>query len=253
MKVTFLGTGTSLGVPVVACPCKVCRSTDERDKRLRSAVLIQVNGLNLVIDVGPDFRQQMLKAKVTSLSAIMITHEHYDHISGLDEIRAFNWISKKPIDIYAENRVHRSIKNIFSYVFSEDKYPGVPEMALHVVDESPFLIEGTKIIPIRGMHLELPVLGFRIENFAYLTDFKTLKDEEIEKLSGLDVLVVNALQRESHISHFTLDEASRLVERIKPRRAFITHISHQMGTYNEISSSLPSPVFMAYDGLELNL
>jgi phosphoribosyl 1,2-cyclic phosphate phosphodiesterase len=253
VKITFLGTGTSQGVPVVACPCEVCHSTDERDKRLRSSVLIEVDGMNLIIDAGPDFRQQMLNANVTQLSAILLTHEHYDHISGLDDIRAFNWVLKKSIDIYAEVRVQQSIKNIFSYVFAENKYPGIPEMTLHTVDETAFYINKTKVIPIRGMHLNLPVLGFRIGNFAYLTDFKTLKDEEIKKLTGLDILVVNALRRETHVSHLTLNEASSLVERIKPSVAYLTHISHQMGTYCEISKSLPSSIFMAYDGLELNL
>jgi len=253
VKVTFLGTGTSQGVPVVACSCEVCHSNDQRDVRLRSSVLVEVDGLVLVIDAGPDFRQQMLSANVTQLSAILLTHEHYDHISGLDEIRAFNWILKKPIDIYAEARVHKSIKNIFSYVFAEKKYPGIPQMTLHSVDEEPFFIGNSKIIPIRGMHLNLPVLGFRIGNFAYLTDFKTLEEVEIKKLSGLDVLVVNALRRESHISHFTLSEASDLIKQINPGKAYLTHISHQMGTYNEISKLLPPTISMAYDGLEINL
>jgi phosphoribosyl 1,2-cyclic phosphate phosphodiesterase len=253
VKVTFLGTGTSLGVPVVGCSCAVCQSNDERDKRLRSSVLIQVNGLNLVIDAGPDFRQQMLRAKVNDLSAILITHEHYDHISGLDEIRAFNWILQKPIDIYTEARVQQSVKKVFSYVFDEKKYPGIPEMKLHIVDETPFSIDGTKIIPIRGMHLNLPVLGFRIGNFAYLTDIKTLDEKEIEKLTNLDVLVLNALRRESHISHLTLAEAAALIKRINPGKAYLTHISHQMGTYVEISKSLPYSIFMAYDGLEIDL
>lgn len=253
MKVTFLGTGTSQGVPVVACPCEVCHSNDPRDNRLRASVMVEVNGQVIVIDAGPDFRQQLLSANVTRLRAILLTHEHYDHISGLDEIRAFNWIHKKAIDIYSEKRVQKSIKQIFSYVFEEVRYPGIPEMNLHTIDESPFFIDSTKIIPVRGMHLNLPVLGFRIDNFAYLTDFKTIKDEELGKLNGLDVLVVNALRRETHISHYTLDEAIELIQTINPQRAFITHVSHQMGTYKEISRLLPPKVYMAYDGLVLEL
>jgi len=253
LKVTFLGTGTSQGVPVVACICKVCQSTDELDKRLRASVLIEIDGKMLVIDAGPDFRQQMLRANVTELTAILLTHEHYDHIAGLDDIRAFNWVQKRPTDIYAEHRVQQSVKQIFSYVFASEKYPGIPQMSLHEVDEKPFLIGETEIIPIRCFHFKLPVLGYRISNFAYLTDIKTITESEMLKLAGLDVLVVNALRKESHISHLTLDEALALIFKLNPRKAFITHISHQMATSKEVSYELPENVFLAYDGLVLDL
>jgi len=253
LKVTFLGTGTSQGVPVVACSCKVCRSTDSNDKRLRASVLIEVDSNIIVIDAGPDFRQQMLRANVTELTAILLTHEHYDHIAGLDDIRAFNWVQKRPTDIYAEHRVLQSVKQIFSYVFASEKYPGIPQMTLHEVDEKPFQIGKTEIIPIRCFHFKLPVLGYRIGNFAYLTDIKTITNNELLKLSGLDVLVVNALRKESHISHLTLNEALALISKVNPRKAFITHISHQMGTSKEVSLELPKNVFLAYDGLELDL
>ena len=248
MKVTFLGTGTSQGVPVVACSCKVCQSDDEKDKRLRSSVLVELNGQTLVIDAGPDFRQQMLRANVTDLTAILLTHEHYDHIAGLDDIRAFNWVLQRPTAIYAEHRVQQSVKRIFSYVFASKKYPGIPQMSLHDVDETPFYIGETLITPVRGLHYKLPVLGFRIGNFAYLTDMKTLDDSELEKLSGLDVFVVNALRKESHISHMTLSEALQLIEKVSPKKAYITHISHQMGTSREVSSELPENVSLAFDG-----
>jgi phosphoribosyl 1,2-cyclic phosphate phosphodiesterase len=253
LKVTFLGTGTSQGVPVVACKCNVCQSTDEHDKRLRASALIEVDGNNLVIDAGPDFRQQMLRANVTELSAILLTHEHYDHIAGLDDIRAFNWVQKSPTDIYAEHRVLQSVKQIFSYVFASEKYPGIPQMTLHEVDERAFQIGRTEIIPIRCHHFKLPVLGYRIGNFAYLTDIKTVADTELKKLSGLEVLVVNALRKESHISHLTLDEALALISKVNPRKAFITHVSHQMGISKEVSIELPENVSLAYDGLELDL
>jgi len=253
LKVTFLGTGTSQGIPVVACPCKVCQSVDEHDKRLRASVMIETDKNVVVIDAGPDFRQQMLRAKQTNLSAVLLTHEHYDHIAGLDDIRAFNWVLQCPTDIYAEERVLQSVKRTFFYVFASEKYPGVPQMALHEITEKPFSIGKTKVIPIRGFHYKLPVLGYRIRNFAYLTDVKTINDSELKKLDGLDTLVVNALRKESHISHLTLSEALSLIGKISPRQAFLTHIGHQMGTYQDISPELPENVFLAYDGLVLDL
>ncbi len=253
MKVTFLGTGTSQGVPIIACDCEVCLSTDEKDKRLRSSVLIELENCNIVIDAGPDFRQQLLRAKLKTLDAILLTHEHYDHIAGLDDIRAFNWIQQRPTDIYAEARVQNSIKRIFSYVFAAKKYPGIPQMNLFTIDESPFTIHENTIQPIRGLHYKLPVLGYRIGNFAYLTDMKTIDDNELEKLQGVDTLVVNALRREAHISHMTLDEAIAIIEKVEPRKAYLTHMSHQFGKHHEISKEVPENVFFAYDGLELNI
>ena len=253
MKVTFLGTGTSQGVPVVACRCKVCQSENSLDKRLRSSVLIETETTTLVIDAGPDFRQQMLRADVTSLDAILLTHEHYDHIAGLDDIRAFNWVQQRPTDIYAEHRVQQSVKRIFSYVFASKKYPGIPQMNLYEITEQPFHINGNKIIPVRGMHYKLPVLGFRIGTFAYLTDMKTIDEKELEKLNGLNVLVINALRKEKHLSHMNLDEAFEIIAKVNPQKAYLTHVSHQMGLHQEVSQSFPKNIEFAYDGLELLL
>lgn len=253
MKLTFLGTGTSQGVPVIACPCDVCSSPDYRDKRLRSSFLVEIDGLTIVIDAGPDFRQQMLGACVTNLSAILLTHEHYDHLAGLDDIRAFNWVQKKPTDIYAEERVNQSVREVFSYVFASKKYPGIPQMILHPIDEEPFMIGHVHVVPIRGLHYRLPVLGFRIGKMAYLTDFNSLPNTELEKLKDLDVLIINALRREPHVSHFTLDEALSVISEVKPVHAYLTHISHQMGRYSDVEKLLPDNVFLAYDGLSLVL
>lgn len=253
MKLTFLGTGTSQGVPVIACPCDVCSSPDHRDKRLRSSFLVEIDGLTIVIDAGPDFRQQMLGACVTNLSAILLTHEHYDHLAGLDDIRAFNWVQKKPTDIYAEERVNQSVREVFSYVFASKKYPGIPQMILHPIDEEPFMIGYVHVVPIRGLHYRLPVLGFRIGKMAYLTDFNSLPNTELEKLKDLDVLIINALRREPHVSHFTMDEALSVISEVKPVHAYLTHISHQMGRYSDVEKLLPDNVFLAYDGLSLVL
>lgn len=249
MKVTFLGTGTSQGVPVIACECAVCVSENSRDKRLRVSVLIEYKMKSLVIDTGPDFRQQMLRAGVKKLDAILMTHEHKDHIAGLDDIRAFNFRSKKDMPVYAHPRVQEALRREYHYIFSEDPYSGIPKVELQTIGLDPFTVGEIEVKPIEVMHYLLPVLGFRIADFAYITDAKTIAEEELEKLRGLDVLVVNALRKEPHISHFTLSEALALVEQLQPKRAYFTHISHLMGLHSEVELELPPNVHIAYDGL----
>lgn len=249
MKITFLGTGTSQGVPVIACDCYTCVSEDQRDKRLRSSLLIETGSSVISIDAGPDFRQQMLSEQVKTLDAIMITHEHKDHISGMDDVRAFNYKSQAAIDIYAEERVQDLIKKEYPYVFAEYQYPGIPKMKLNLVEDYEFTIKDIKIIPIRVFHYRLPILGYRIGNFAYITDANYIPEESKEKLFGVKYLVINALRKETHISHYNLREALNLIQEISPKRAFITHISHQMGRYIDVSGELPANVMLAYDRL----
>jgi phosphoribosyl 1,2-cyclic phosphate phosphodiesterase len=253
VKLTFLGTGTSQGIPIIACKCPVCLSTDTRDKRLRTSAMIEVDDKTIVIDSGPDFRYQMLRAKVEKLDAIIFTHEHKDHTAGLDDVRAFNWVNKKAVDIYAEERVQASLKQEFAYVFAEFRYPGIPQLNLIKVENLPFQINGTQIIPIRAKHFKLPVYGYRIADMAYITDANYISEEEKEKLKGLKVLVLNALRKEKHLSHFTLSEALALIKELKPERAYLTHFSHQLGFHEEISKELPENVLMAYDGLEIEI
>ena len=253
MKITFLGTGTSQGVPVIGCNCPACISDDEHDTRLRSSILIEKDETVVVIDTGPDFRQQMLSAGVNKLNAVVYTHEHRDHIAGLDDIRAYNFIQKSSMDIFAEERVVRALSSMFPYIFAEKKYPGVPQVIMHTISTDPFKIGPIEIIPIRMMHYRLPVLGFRIGDFAYLTDANYISELEKEKLFGVKWLVINALRRETHISHFTLSQAIALIEELSPRMAYLTHISHQMGPTKLLTDELPGNVSMAYDGLVLEL
>ncbi|HDP54543.1 MAG TPA: MBL fold metallo-hydrolase [Bacteroidetes bacterium] len=251
MKLTFLGTGTSQGVPVIACKCPVCQSNDIRDKRLRTAALIEHKNSSILIDAGPDFRQQMLNANVDRLNAILITHEHRDHIAGIDDVRAFNFISKRPMDIWAEERVQNALKNDFSYIFTENKYPGAPEVKLHRIDGLPFYINEVKVIPIRAFHYKMPVFGFRIDNLTYITDANFIPEEEKEKMIGTKYLVINALRKQKHISHFSLPEALKLINELSPQKAFITHIGHQMGLYADVQQELPENVCLAYDSLTI--
>jgi phosphoribosyl 1,2-cyclic phosphate phosphodiesterase len=228
-------------------------SEDSRDKRLRSSVLLETEERVVVIDTGPDFRQQMLHARVNRLDGVLFTHEHRDHIAGLDDIRSFNFIQQSPMDIFAEGRVMRALQGGFPYVFAEKKYPGIPQVIMHTISTSPFHIGDMEIIPIRLMHYHLPVLGFRIDKFAYLTDANFISDKETEKLRGVKILVVNALRREKHISHFTLSEAISLIKEVGPDQGLLTHISHQMGRVKDLEKELPDGIMAAYDGLVLEL
>lgn len=253
MKITFLGTGTSQGVPVIACGCKVCTSSDTRDKRLRCSVLVEFNRRTLVIDTGPDFRQQMLQNEVQRLDAVLFTHEHKDHVAGLDDVRAFNFIMKQHMDVYLTQAVEEALRREFSYIFADFKYPGIPLINLHRIENKPFELFGEKIMPIEVMHYKMPVLGFRIKDFVYITDANSISDTELEKVKNAKILVLNALRKEPHVSHFTLEEALDIIEKLSPEKAFLTHLSHQMGTHQEVMKELPSNVEIAYDGLSIKL
>ena len=249
MKITFLGTGTSQGIPVIGCGCAVCQSADQRDKRLRVSVLIETDDQTIVIDSGPDFRYQMLRAGVKDLDAIIFTHEHKDHIAGLDDIRPFNYLLHKRIDIYASNRVQDALKREFSYIFSDIKYFGLPQINLHTVAEEPFMIGENQIIPIEVMHYKLPVLGYRIKDFTYITDAKTISEASLAKIKGSKILVINALQKEDHISHFTFDEAIAFAHKAGAETTYFTPMSHNLGLHGDIEKELPPHIRLAYDGL----
>lgn len=253
IEAVFLGTGTSQGVPVIGCECEVCRSEDSRDKRLRTSLLLKTGGKNIVIDAGPDFRQQMLREKVKRLRAILVTHEHVDHIFGLDDIRSFNWIQKRPADIYAEQRVQEAIRRIFDYVFTKQMYPGVPRIDLHMIDNNPFYIDEVPVVPVRCYHHKLPVYGFRFGELSYITDTNYIPEEEMEKLAGTSILIINALRKEKHISHYNLAEALEVIRKINPEKAYLTHISHGFGTHSHIQGLLPGNVYAAYDGLKIDI
>jgi len=252
MQIRVLGSGTSQGVPVIACDCEVCHSSDKKDYRRRVSLLIEKGDTNVVIDTGPDFREQMLLAKVKHLDAVVFTHEHKDHVAGLDDIRAFNFkMNGKAMDVYATSRVQDALKREFSYVFEENKYPGVPEIKLNAVGNEPLVIGDAQLFPIDVMHYKLPVKAYRIDDFAYVTDANYISEEEKQKLLGLDVLILNALRKEKHISHYNLEEAIELVNELKPKKTYLTHISHLMGKHEDVQKILPDHIELAYDGLEI--
>jgi len=254
MRVTFLGTGTSQGVPVIACNCEVCRSTNKKDKRLRTSILIETDDKTIVVDSGPDFRYQLLREEVKDLDAVLFTHEHKDHIAGLDDIRPFNYLLHKVIDVYATERVQTALKREFYYIFAETKYHGLPQINLHTVSNgTEFKIGESTIMPIEIMHHLLPITGYRIGDFTYITDAKTVPDDTFNKIKGTKVLVINALQREAHISHFTLSEAIDFANKVGAEVTYLTHISHNLGLHDMVESELPNHIKLAYDGLKLEI
>ena len=253
MKVTFLGTGTSQGVPVIGCTCEVCCSVDYRDKRLRSSIHLEINTQSFVIDTGPDFRQQMLRENINRLDAVLLTHAHRDHTAGLDDVRAYNFLQGMNMPVYGSTETLHQIKNDFAYIFSKEKYPGLPRLDLCTIDENQFNINSIQITPLPVLHSRLPVLGFRVGDFSYITDANSIPDSTYEKLEGTKVLVINALQREHHISHFNLTEAIAIVKKVNPEKAYFTHISHKMGLHAAVSKELPEYISIAVDGLQVSL
>ncbi|MCQ2195109.1 MAG: MBL fold metallo-hydrolase [Paludibacteraceae bacterium] len=245
MKVTFLGTGTSSGVPFIGCSCKVCKSTDPRDHRLRCSSLLEVDGVKILIDCGPDFRQQALANGLTHIDALLLTHEHIDHMMGIDDLRPFG-----NVDVYVSELTAKALRRVYSYCFNND-YPGIPSLSLHEIDDRPFSVKGVEIVPVRALHYCLPVFGYRIGNFGYLTDLKSIADEELEKLMGLDVFVVDALRPKKHLSHPSIEEALAIVEKIKPKKTYFVHMSHDFGLHAEQENQLPAGVHVAYDGLSI--
>ena len=253
LRVTFLGTGTSSGVPMIACECSVCESPDPRDSRLRSSVMVESATTRIVIDTGPDFRAQMLGTRTRHLDAVLFTHPHKDHIAGLDDVRAFNFFSQMPMKLYANYLTEEAIRRDYYYAFSSDRYPGIPELDLHVIDSEPFWVGDLQITPIEVWHLKMPVTGFRIGDFTYITDANRIEETELEKIRGSEWLVLNALRKEKHISHFNLEEAVSVVRSLGVPNACLTHISHQLGLHETVSSELPAGIQLAYDGLVISI
>ena len=253
LKITFLGTGTSSGVPMIGCDCAVCTSADKKDNRLRSSILIESPNTTLVVDTGPDFRYQMLRENVTKLDAVLFTHPHKDHMAGLDDVKAYNYFLKKPIDLFADSLTEEALRRDFYYAFADTKYPGIPELNMNTITLEPFIVGDIPVTPILVWHLKMPVMGFRFGKFTYITDANKIEETEKNKIRGSEVLVLNALRKKKHISHFTLDEAIEMVQELNVPTGYFTHISHQLGTHAEITDELPSNIHLAYDRLVLNV
>lgn len=255
MKLRILGSGTSQGVPVIGCGCEVCKSSDPRDRHLRTSALVTTdNGCNILIDIGPDFREQMLRYDVQHLDSILITHAHRDHVGGIDDIRAFNYVQHQKMAIYGNSEAVNALKRDYAYIFAPHEYPGLPEADIYVLSgDEPFMASGEEIIPVKAMHKDLPILGYRIGNIGYVTDANFISTSELSKLKGLEVLVLNALRKEHHYSHYSLDEALEVIAQVQPCKAILTHVSHEMGLYEAVSKELPQGVMLAYDGLEVEV
>ena len=255
MRLTFLGTGTSQGVPVIACGCAVCQSQDKRDRHLRTSALVETDeGKNILIDIGPDFREQMLREKVSHLDSILITHAHRDHVGGLDDIRSFNYVQHFKMEIFCNREARTAIERDYHYIFAYHEFPGLPEANLHEVSgDEPFEAAGVEVMPVKAMHKDLPILGYRIGKLGYITDANHIEPRELDKLRGVDVLVVNALRKTKHFSHFCLEEALEVIKEVKPNRAYITHVSHEMGLYAEVNGELPEGVQIACDGEKVTI
>ncbi len=251
LTITFLGTGTSSGVPMVACDCGVCKSNDAKDQRLRSSILVQSSKTSFVVDTTPDFRYQMLREQVKKLDAVLYTHPHKDHIAGLDDVKAFTFVSGNAMEIFANELTQEALKREFYYIFTDKKYPGIPQVNINTIDLTPFSIGDIPVIPILVWHLNMPVLGFRFGDFTYITDANRMEETEKDKIKGSKTLVINALRHKKHLSHFTLDEAINLVQELNVPQAYFTHISHQLGKHQQINSELPNGVELAYDGMRL--
>jgi phosphoribosyl 1,2-cyclic phosphate phosphodiesterase len=253
IKITFLGTGTSTGVPMVACSCEVCTSLNPKDKRLRSSILVESDTTSFVVDTTPDFRYQMLRLNVKKLDAVLFTHPHKDHIAGLDDVKAFNFFSGKPMEIFANEITEKALRREFMYVFDEHKYPGIPEINLNQISLEPFAIGDIPVIPILVWHLKMPVLGFRFGKFTYITDANRIDESEKEKIKGSEAMVLNALRHKEHISHFSLSQAVSLVKELQIPQGYFTHISHQLGLHDEVCKGLPDAIQLSYDGLQLQM
>lgn len=249
LTITFLGTGTSGGVPMIACDCKVCDSTDPKDKRFRSSILVESLNTTIVVDTTPDFRSQMLQAQVKKLDAVLFTHPHKDHVAGLDDVKAFNYFHQQPMEVFANEMTAEALKREFNYIFTDKKYPGVPNISLKPITDSIFMVGDIPVTPIFVWHLHMPVIGFRFGDFTYITDANRIEDHELEKIKGSQIMVLNALRKEKHLSHFTLDEAIEVVRKTEVPIAYFTHISHQLGFHENINKELPSGMFLAHDNL----